>query len=74
MAAKVKVQFKHKKGVLHIGGGRFFYPGEPVEVTAAERDQLLDTYPDDLVEVKVSKGKGTTSGDKADTSATEEGK
>lgn len=27
------VQFKHESGVLHIGGGRFFYAGEP-QVTA----------------------------------------
>ncbi|WP_050184166.1 hypothetical protein [Domibacillus robiginosus] len=45
-----KVQYKHKKGALHIGGGRFFYAAEPVEVSGEEIDQLLGTY-EDLEEV-----------------------
>lgn len=49
-----KVQYKQKTGVLHIGGGRFFYAQEPVEVTAKERDDLLEMY-SDLEEVKDSK-------------------
>ncbi|PID03607.1 hypothetical protein CSV67_02905 [Sporosarcina sp. P2] len=49
-----KVQYKQKTGVLHIGGGRFFYAQEPVEVTAKERDDLLELY-SDLEEVKDSK-------------------
>ncbi|EJV42166.1 hypothetical protein IEK_05832 [Bacillus toyonensis] len=50
------VQFKHESGVLHIGGGRFFYAGEPQEVTAKERDELLGAY-EDLEEFKQSKNK-----------------
>jgi hypothetical protein len=41
-----KVQFKHKEGALHIGGGRFFYANEPVEVTDKERAELLKNYSD----------------------------
>ncbi|MES5896977.1 hypothetical protein [Bacillus cereus group sp. RP43] len=50
------VQLKHERGVLHIGGGRFFYAGEPQEVTAKERDELLETY-GDLEEFKQPKNK-----------------
>ncbi|PEW46593.1 hypothetical protein CN306_18805 [Bacillus thuringiensis] len=50
------VQFKHESGVLHIGGGRFFYAGEPQEVTAKERDELLESY-GDLEEYKQPKTK-----------------
>lgn len=50
------VQFKHESGVLHIGEGRFFYAGEPQEVTAKERDELLETY-GDLEEFKQPKNK-----------------
>lgn len=39
-----KVQYKKKTGVLHIGGGRFFYANEPVEVPEEEIDELLETY------------------------------
>lgn len=42
----VKVQYKHKEGALHIGGGRFFYANEPVEVSPDEVDGLLNTYED----------------------------
>jgi hypothetical protein len=49
-----KIQYKHKKGALHIGGGRFFYANEPVEVSAKERDELLSKY-EDLEEVKPQK-------------------
>ncbi|OJE32997.1 hypothetical protein BAQ47_25570 [Bacillus tropicus] len=48
------VQYKQKSGVLHIGGGRFFYANEPHKVTAKERDELLVVY-SDLEEVKESK-------------------
>lgn len=48
------VQLKHENGVLHIGGGRFFYAGEPQKVSAKERDELLGTY-EDLEEVKEEK-------------------
>lgn len=47
-----KVQYKQRKGALHIGGGRFFYAAEPVEVSEEEIDQLLETY-EDLEEVAV---------------------
>ncbi|MDA1747727.1 hypothetical protein OWP16_01560 [Bacillus paranthracis] len=48
------VQYKQKSGVLHIGGGRFFYANEPLKVTAKERDELLVAY-SDLEEVKENK-------------------
>lgn len=51
-----KVQFKHKEGALHIGGGRFFYANDPVEVTEAEKDELLSSY-EDLEEVVEKKKK-----------------
>jgi hypothetical protein len=41
-----KIQYKAKSGVLHIGGGRFFYTQEPVEVSEHEKGKLLETYPD----------------------------
>lgn len=75
MAAKVKVQFKHKKGVLHIGGGRFFHPGELVDVTASERDELLEAYPADLEEVKgKTKASNTADTKKEEVNTSEEGK
>ena len=49
-----KIQYKHKTGALHIGGGRFFYANEPVEISAKERDELLEKY-SDLEEVKATK-------------------
>lgn len=45
------IKYKHETGALHIGGGRFFYANQEVEVTAKERDELLKNYPD-LEEVK----------------------
>lgn len=48
-----KLQYKSKTGALHIGGGRFFYAGEPVEVSAKEKDELLNNH-EDLEEVKAS--------------------
>ncbi len=44
------IQLKHETGALHIGGGRFFYAGEPQKVNAKERDTLLEAY-EDLEEV-----------------------
>jgi hypothetical protein len=41
-----KVQYKSKKGVFHIGGGRFFHAQKPVEVSEEESEQLLKTYSD----------------------------
>lgn len=43
-----EVQYKSKKGVFHIGGGRFFYAQKPVEVADNELDNLLATYSNDL--------------------------
>ena len=40
--AKSKYKLKQEKGVLHIGEGRFFYPGESYELSADE----LETYGD----------------------------
>lgn len=36
MAVKYKYVLKQETGVLHIGGGRFFYPQESYELTAKE--------------------------------------
>ena len=36
MDTKFKYKLKQEKGVLHVGGGRFFYPGESYELTDAE--------------------------------------
>lgn len=48
------VQLKHETGALHIGGGRFFYAGEPQKVTTKEKDELVAAYKD-LEEVKEPK-------------------
>lgn len=39
-----KIQYKQEKGVLHIGGGRFFYGQKPVEVH--DSDELLLKFQD----------------------------
>jgi hypothetical protein len=41
-----KVQYKNKEGALHIGGGRFFFANEPVEVSEKEKKKLLENYAD----------------------------
>ena len=41
-----KVQYKSKEGVLHIGGGRFFYGQKPVQVSEEEKGELLKLYKD----------------------------
>lgn len=46
-----KVQYKSKEGALHIGGGHFFYPNDPVEVSVEEKEQLLADYGEYLEEV-----------------------
>jgi hypothetical protein len=51
-----KLHFKHEKGALHIGGGRIFFPGQPLDVTEEEKEELLARFPDDLEE-KVAKPK-----------------
>lgn len=46
-----KVQYKKNKGALHIGGGRFFYAGEPVMLDGGEAEDLLSKHKDlELVE------------------------
>ncbi|MGF6357097.1 hypothetical protein ABIE27_005036 [Paenibacillus sp. 4624] len=45
------LQYKKQKGALHVGGGRFFYPNEPIEVNEDEAVSLLDRHAD-LEEVK----------------------
>ncbi|MGJ9460113.1 hypothetical protein [Oceanobacillus sp. CF4.6] len=46
-----KIQYKEKEGVLHIGGGRFFYAQQPAEVDEKEITDLLNKY-SDLEEVE----------------------
>lgn len=41
-----ELQYKKETGALHIGGGRFFYSGEPVEVKDEEKAELLSKYAD----------------------------
>ncbi|WP_404407724.1 hypothetical protein [Jeotgalibacillus malaysiensis] len=38
------IQYKEKTGVLHVGKGRFFYAGIPVEVTVDEEKELLKKH------------------------------
>jgi hypothetical protein len=35
-----KIRYKHKKGALHIGGGRFFYAGQVYNVSDKEWKEL----------------------------------
>ena len=49
--AKSKYKLKQEKGVLHIGGGRFFHPGESYELSADE----LETYGDYFEKQKAAK-------------------
>lgn len=39
-----KVEYNKSKGVLHIGDGRFFHAGHPVEVD--DKDKLLSKFKD----------------------------
>lgn len=41
-----KVRYKKENGILHIGGGRFFYGRNPVTVSDDEVDSLLASYED----------------------------
>lgn len=45
------LKYNKQKGALHIGGGRIFYPNEPIEVGEDEVVALLDRH-SDLEEVK----------------------
>ncbi|MDQ0658764.1 hypothetical protein [Paenibacillus sp. W2I17] len=45
------LKYNKQKGALHIGGGRFFYPNEPIEVSEDEAEALLKRH-SDLEEVK----------------------
>lgn len=48
-----KVKYKHEKGALHVGGGRFFYAGKTYEVADEEAKQLTEAYDDlEIVEEK----------------------
>jgi hypothetical protein len=48
-----KIKYKHEKGALHIGGGRFFHAGEIYEVTDEDAKLLTETYGDlEIVEEK----------------------
>lgn len=73
-----KLQYKHGKGALHIGGGRIFFPGQPLDVTEEEKEELLARFLDDLevvTEEKVNKRTKKTPKDEgasdADTSTAE---
>lgn len=63
-----KVILKHEEGVLHVGGGRFFYAGEPVEVSEEEKEQLLEAYEDleEFVEEEKKEEKPKAPGKKAE--------
>ena len=50
MAKQYKL--KQEKGVLHIGGGRFFYPG----VAYSLEDEVADTFGDYFSEDQESSG------------------
>lgn len=67
-----KVKYKHDKGVLHIGGGRFFHAKKPVEVNEKEVKTLLSKY-DDLVLVEDGSkpNENTHSGNEQQTDVTE---
>ena len=56
MAGKIKYKLKQEKGVLHIGGGRFFYPGESYELS----NQELKDYEHYFEEEKIEEDKKTT--------------
>lgn len=45
-----KLQLKHEKGALHLGGGRIFFPGQPLLVSEEAKNELLARFPDDLEE------------------------
>lgn len=59
MAAKSKYKLKQEKGVLHIGGGRFFYPAESYELSADE----LENYDSYFEKVKIVKETEGTNGE-----------
>jgi hypothetical protein len=52
-----KLQYKHEKGALHIGGGRIFFPGQPLPVSEEEKEELLARFSDDLEEVEEAEEK-----------------
>lgn len=53
MADKIKYKLKQEKGVLHVGGGRFFYPGDTYELSAED----LDSFGGYFVKSKAAKEK-----------------
>ncbi len=61
MAAKIKYKLKQEKGVLHVGGGRFFYPRESYDLTDDEaatygyyfnEEQIADSVEDGISDEK----------------------
>lgn len=60
MAVKNKYKLKQEKGVLHIGGGRFFYPEETYELTSKD----LADYKEYFVEEKEAATKTDINKDK----------
>lgn len=65
MATKIKYKLKQEKGVLHIGGGHFFYPGEPYELSADE----LETYGDYFEKQKAGKEPEPETGEQGNAAA-----
>lgn len=45
-----KVKYKHEKGALHVGGGRFFYAQKTYEISEEEWETLKKF--EDLIEVE----------------------
>ena len=68
--AKVKHKLKQKEGVLRIGGGRFFYPGEAYELTAKE----VAVYGSYFTEEKKATGKEEPTGEARQTDQESEDK
>ncbi|MCM3144365.1 hypothetical protein [Brevibacillus sp. MER 51] len=59
-----KIKYKHEKGALHIGGGRFFHAGETYEVSDKEAKELTTAYED--LEIVEDKKSGRGGGNHAD--------
>lgn len=70
MATKIKYMLKQEKGVLHIGGGRFFYPGETYELSAEE----VEIYGDYFDKPKTAKEPENVNGEQDNVPAPPDGK
>lgn len=67
-----KVKYKHEKGALHVGGGRFFYAGEAYEVSDEEAKVLTEAYGDlEIIEEKKSGRGGSKNADTGEGKAAE---